>query len=48
MKRHRIAVMVGSLRQNSYNGRLADTMAAMGSDQFDFDRIRFDDLPLYN
>lgn len=48
MKPYRIAVVVGSLRRHSYNRQLADALISMGSDRFDFHRVRIDDLPLYD
>src|SRR3546814_21026271 len=48
MNKYRIAVFVGSLRQASYNGRLADAIAAMAPPELEFQRVRIDDLPLYN
>ncbi|TFL10008.1 NAD(P)H-dependent oxidoreductase [Pusillimonas caeni] len=48
MNTYRIAVVVGSLRKNSYNRQLADTVAAMATGTLRFQRVRIDDLPLYN
>lgn len=48
MKVYRIAILVGSLRKDSYNRQLAEALICAGSDQFDFQRVRIDDLPLYN
>src|SRR5690606_34845136 len=48
MNTYRIAVVVGSLRKNSYNKQLADTVAAMTPATLHFQRVRIDDLPLYN
>lgn len=48
MKIYRIAVLVGSLRKDSYNAKLADSIAAMASPQLRFQGVRIDDLPLYN
>lgn len=48
MKVYRIAILVGSLRKGSYNRQLAEALICAGSDQFDFQRVRIDDLPLYN
>jgi chromate reductase len=48
MSQYRIAVLVGSLRAESYNRRLADAVARMGPAEFSFHRCRIDDLPLYN
>ncbi len=43
-----IAVIVGSLRQDSFNARLADALATLAPDDIEFRRLRIDDLPLYN
>jgi chromate reductase len=48
MSQHRIAVVVGSLRAESYNRRLAAGLVRMGPSDFEFDTVRIDDLPLYN
>lgn len=43
-----IAVIVGSLRQDSFNAKLADALARLAPEDVDFHRLRIDDLPLYN
>jgi chromate reductase len=43
-----IAVIVGSLRKDSFNSRLADALATLAPDGVRFNRVRIDDLPLYN
>lgn len=48
MKPYRIAILIGSLRQESYNRQLAEALIRAGTHQFIFDRVRIDDLPLYN
>jgi chromate reductase len=48
MKRYNIAVVVGSIRQDSLNGRLAAALAKLAPPEFSFRRLRIDDLPLYN
>jgi len=48
MSKIRIAVLVGSLRRESFNRRLADALVRLGPDDFEFTRPRIDDLPLYN
>src|SRR5690606_31318670 len=48
MRAYRIAVVVGSLRKNSYNAQLARVAAAMAQPQLEFQQVRIDDLPLYN
>jgi chromate reductase len=44
----RIAVLVGSLRQDSLNRRLALAVAALAPQDFQFHHCRIDDLPPYN
>ena len=44
----RIAVVVGSLRRDSYNQKLADALINLGPSDFSFEKLRIDDLPLYN
>lgn len=44
----RIAVIVGSLRRDSLNRRLADALATMSPDGTTLADSRIDDLPLYN
>jgi chromate reductase len=48
MTQHTIAVLVGSLRRESFNRRLAHAMARMAPSDFTFDLVQIDDLPLYN
>src|SRR5690606_11522775 len=48
VRAYRIAVVVGSLRKNSYNAQLARVAAAMAQPQLEFQQVRIDDLPLYN
>lgn len=43
-----IAVIVGSLRRESFNQRLADALVRLGPPGFAFEKLRIDDLPLYN
>jgi chromate reductase len=45
---YRIAVIVGSLRRESLNRRLANAIAKLASPQFSFKQAQIDDLPLYN
>jgi chromate reductase len=47
MARTRIAVIVGSLRKESFNRQLANALPALAPD-FDFAQLRIDDLPPYN
>jgi chromate reductase len=48
MNEYRIAVVVGSLRRESYNRQLANAMKKLGPPEFSFFDARIDDLPLYN
>ena len=43
-----IAVIVGSLRKDSFNAKLADALARLAPADVEFRRLRIDDLPLYN
>ena len=43
-----IAVLVGSLRKDSFNRKLADALPALAPDGVRFQIQRIDDLPLYN
>ena len=47
MARTRIAVVVGSLRKDSFNRKLADALPALAPDA-EFTQLRIDDLPPYN
>ena len=44
----RIALLIGSLRDGSYNARVADAMTRLAPADVQFQRCRVDDLPLYN
>lgn len=44
----KVAVLVGSLRKDSYNRRLAQALEKLAPDDFKFNFIQIDDLPLYN
>ncbi|HZX79591.1 MAG TPA: NAD(P)H-dependent oxidoreductase, partial [Lysobacter sp.] len=48
MAQYRIAIVVGSLRRESYNRRLAHALTRLGPADFEFIELRIDDLPLYN
>lgn len=43
-----IAVVVGSLRKESFNRRLATALARLAPADVTFTQVRIDDLPLYN
>lgn len=44
----KVAVLVGSLRQASFNLRLAKAVERLAPPDFVFERVRLDDLPLYS
>jgi chromate reductase len=48
MRTYKIAVVVGSLRKDSLNRRLATAMARLAPAEFTFEQLQIDDLPLYN
>ena len=48
MSRYTIAVVVGSLRKDSLNRRLATALAKLAPPEFDFTQVEIGDLPLYN
>lgn len=43
-----IAVLVGSLRRESFNRRLAHAVTKLAPAEFSFEELKIDDLPLYN
>jgi chromate reductase len=45
---YEIVVLVGSLRRDSFNRKLAHALVALGPSEFTFQQVRLDDLPLYN
>lgn len=48
MSQYRIAVVVGSLRRESFNRKLADALIKLGPPEFVFKHLIIGDLPLYN
>ena len=48
MSQYQIAVVVGSLRRDSFNRKLASAMAKLGPSDFSFKQVQIGDLPLYN
>jgi chromate reductase, NAD(P)H dehydrogenase (quinone) len=48
MSQYQIALIVGSLRKDSLNRKLADALIKLAPPEFAFKQIRIDDLPLYN
>jgi chromate reductase len=48
MTEYPIAVVIGSLRKDSFNRKLANAVARLGPPEFSFKPLQIDDLPLYN
>ena len=48
MAQHTIAVVVGSIRKDSFNKKLATALEKLFPAEFGFTYVRIDDLPLYN
>lgn len=48
MSQYPIALLVGSLRRNSFNRQLADALTALAPPELSFQHVRIDDLPPYN
>ncbi|MDQ3060361.1 MAG: NAD(P)H-dependent oxidoreductase [Pseudomonadota bacterium] len=48
MAQYTIAVVVGSLRKDSFNAKLASALEKLFPADFSFTRVQIDDLPLYN
>ena len=48
MTQYQVAVIVGSLRKNSYNRTLATAIAKLAPIEFLFKPVQISDLPLYN
>ncbi len=48
MTQYKIAVVVGSLRKDSYNRKLADSIIKLAPKEFSFTHLSIGDLPLYN
>ncbi len=48
MTTYPIAVVIGSLRRDSFNRKLATAIARMGPTEFNFKPVEIGDLPLYN
>jgi chromate reductase len=48
MSHFRIAVIVGSLRRDSFNRKLAEAIAKLAPPTISFNQVRIGDLPLYN
>lgn len=48
MSQYQIAVIVGSLRQDSLNRKLATAIARLAPPEYSFKQVSIGDLPLYN
>ncbi|MCJ7664908.1 MAG: NAD(P)H-dependent oxidoreductase [Desulfobacterales bacterium] len=48
MSKYQIAVIVGSLRRDSFNRKLASAMVKLAPPEFSFKQCQIGDLPLYN
>jgi chromate reductase, NAD(P)H dehydrogenase (quinone) len=48
MGQYQIAVVVGSLRQDSFNRKLANAIVKLAPSEFSFNQVQISDLPLYN
>lgn len=48
MASHRIALVVGSLRRDSFNRQLAESVIRLAPSGFSFEPVKIDDLPPYN
>jgi chromate reductase len=48
MQKFQIAVIVGSLRKDSFNRKFANALVKLAPAEFSFKQIQISDLPLYN
>ena len=48
MEKHKIAILVGSLRKGSVNRKVAETMCAIRDDSLECTIVEIGDLPLYD
>ena len=48
MSQYQIAVVVGSLRRDSFNRKLANAIVKLAPPDFSFKQVQIGDLPLYN
>lgn len=48
MAQYSIAVIVGSLRRDSFNAKLANALGKLAPPEFSFKSVQISDLPLYN
>jgi chromate reductase, NAD(P)H dehydrogenase (quinone) len=48
MSKYQIAVVIGSLRKDSFNRKLANAIVKLAPPEFSFQQMQISDLPLYN
>jgi chromate reductase, NAD(P)H dehydrogenase (quinone) len=48
MNQYQIAVVIGSLRRDSFNRKLATALVKLAPSEFSFKQLEIGDLPLYN
>jgi chromate reductase, NAD(P)H dehydrogenase (quinone) len=48
MSKYQIGVIIGSLRKDSFNRKLANAIVKLAPPEFSFTQLKIDDLPLYN
>lgn len=48
MSKYQIAVVIGSLRKDSFNRKLANAIVKLAPPEFSFKQLQIGDLPLYN
>jgi chromate reductase len=48
MTKYHIAIIIGSLRKDSINHKLANAMISLAPEEFSFKQLEIGDLPLYN
>ncbi|MEO6138114.1 MAG: NAD(P)H-dependent oxidoreductase [Luteimonas sp.] len=48
MAQYKIAVVVGSLRKDSFNRKFAEALVKLAPAEFSFEMLQIGDLPLYN
>jgi chromate reductase len=48
MSQYQIAVVIGSIRRDSFNRKLANAVAKLAPPEFVFQQVEIGDLPLYN
>jgi chromate reductase, NAD(P)H dehydrogenase (quinone) len=48
MNTYQVAVVVGSLRKESFNRKLANAIVKLAPSEFSFKQVQIGDLPLYN